>query len=264
MAAVSREYNYGKYDRCSVRLDGQYTITDYMKEDKRIMKKIGLVGGTGPVSTLMYYKELNSRIDRLTGGRAMPDIAIESVDFRRAWGYVSTAQYDKLAEYLAEKVMCLKASGCEVIALTAATMHIVLPELEQRTGVQLVSIPSAVKDEAMKRGYRSVGLLGTIFTMEQDYMKRELIDAGINVIVPDKKSRDIVAKHIFEQLEMGIVKPSTREEFNRIISDMRENDGIEAVILGCTELPLLLDNDHCILPCIDSVDAHIEKLISLV
>ena len=117
--------------------------------------------------------------------------------------------------------MCLKASGCEVIALTAATMHIVLPELEQRTGVQLVSIPSAVKDEAIKRGYKSVGLLGTIFTMEQDYMKRELIDAGINVIVPDKKSRDIVAKHIFEELEMGIVKPATREEFNWIISDMR-------------------------------------------
>ena len=90
-------YNYGKYDRCSVRIDDQYTITDYTKEDKRIMKKIGLVGGTGPESTLMYYKELNSRIDRLTGGRAMPDIAIESVDFRRAWGYVSTAQYDKLA-----------------------------------------------------------------------------------------------------------------------------------------------------------------------
>ena len=108
------------------------------------MKKIGLVGGTGPESTLMYYKELNSRIDKMSNGTQMPDLAIESVNFRRAWDYVSGAKYDLLTDYLSEKVECLKAGGAEVIALTAATMHIVYDEIVQKTKVPLVSIPKSV------------------------------------------------------------------------------------------------------------------------
>lgn len=177
------------------------------------MKKIGLVGGTGPESTLMYYKELNSRIDMLTDGKSMPDIAIESVNFRRAWDYVTSGNYDNLAEYLSDKVNSLKKTGAEIIALTAGTMHIVFDEIENRTGVSLISIPKAVCDEAVLQGYKKVGLLGTIFTMEQDYMKKDY--------------------------------------------------GIEAVILGCTELPLLLSSENCVLPCMDSVKIHIQELISL-
>lgn len=96
------------------------------------MKKIGLVGGTGPESTLMYYKELNARIDNLTGGRAMPDIAIESVNFRKTWDYVSSGSYEKLSDYLSGKVNSLKLAGAEVIALTAGTMHIVFDNIEKR------------------------------------------------------------------------------------------------------------------------------------
>ena len=111
------------------------------------MKKIGLVGGTGPESTLMYYKELNSRIDKMTGGAQMPDLAIESVNFRKAWDYVSNGKYDSLTDYLAEKVEKLKAGGSEVVALTAATMHIVYEQIVQKTNVPLVSIPKSVCEE---------------------------------------------------------------------------------------------------------------------
>ena len=95
------------------------------------MKKIGLVGGTGPESTLMYYKELNSRIDEMTGNIAMPDIAIESVDFRKAWNMVVTEDYEALADYLSEKINLLKKSGSEVISLTAVTMHIVFDLIQE-------------------------------------------------------------------------------------------------------------------------------------
>ena len=227
------------------------------------MKKIGLIGGTGPESTVMYYKELNSRIDKLTNGKAMPDLSIESVDFRRAWEYVTTQQYDKLAGYLSEKVISLANVGAEIITLTAATMHIVIDEIEAKTKTNLVSIPKAVADEAVKAGYRIVGLLGTIFTMEQDYMKSDLIKAGIEVVVPGKDDRLLVAKRIFEELESGIVKESTLNEFNAIIGKMQTEQGAEGVILGCTELPLLLNNNNCMLPCLDSVDIHINKLIGL-
>ena len=127
------------------------------------MKKIGLVGGTGPESTAMYYREINSRIDKITGGKMMPDMAIESVDFRRAWGYVCDGKYDILSSYLAEKANALHDSGCEVIALTAGTMHIVYDEVSAKTSSSLVSIPKAVADEVVRRGIRKVGLLGTVF-----------------------------------------------------------------------------------------------------
>ena len=226
------------------------------------MKKIGLVGGTGPESTLMYYKELNSRIDKITNGAHMPDIAIESVDFRKAWNFVTSERYDLLKDYLAEKIICLKNSGAEVISLTAVTMHLVFDELVKETGVSLISIPQSVCKEAKSKGYKRILLLGTIFTMEQDYMKKDFLDAGIEVYVPDKDDRDLIAKRIFEELEVGIVKESTLKEFQSIIDKMRSEYQVEAVVLGCTELPLLLNSNNCSIPCLDSVEIHINDLIN--
>ncbi len=225
------------------------------------MRKIGLVGGTGPESTVMYYRELNSRIDALTGGKAMPDIAVESVNFRRAWGYVSDGQYDLLADYLGEKARRLHEGGAEVIALTAVTMHAVFDELTRQADFPLLSIPEAVRDYAVSEGYRKVGLLGTVFTMEMDYMSKPLEMAGIRVFTPDAGERRLIGKRILEELEQGIVKEETLREFRAIIDRLKQEDRIEAVILGCTELPLLLNSDNCGLPCLDSVDIHIRKLI---
>lgn len=227
------------------------------------MKKIGLVGGTGPESTIMYYKELNTQIDEITANKNMPELSIESVNFRKAWELVSTQQYKELADYLSEKVNKLVGSGAEIIALTAATMHIVFEEVESSTQISLISIPKAVCNEVLKRGYKKVGLLGTIFTMEQDYMKKDLLQAGIDVIVPDKADRELVAKRIYEELEVGIVKESTLQEFHEIINKMQKIHGIEAIVLGCTELPLMLNDDNCMLPCLDSVAIHIKELIEL-
>lgn len=227
------------------------------------MKKIGLVGGTGPESTLMYYKELNAKIDELTNGTVMPDLSIESVNFHKAWDYVTKEQYEELADYLSEKVNHLIESGSEIVSLTAGTMHIVYDEIVKKTNVSLVSIPRAVCEEVVKRGYKKVGLLGTIFTMEKDYMKKDLLQSDIAVFVPEKSDRELIAKRIFDELERGIVKDSTLHEFNEIIEKMKIEYGIEAVILGCTELPLLLNNDNCSLPCLDSVEIHIHKLINL-
>ena len=227
------------------------------------MKKIGLVGGTGPESTIMYYKKLNTEIDKLTEGKAMPDIAIESVNFRRAWDYVSNAKYDSLTDYLAEKVNCLISGGAEVVSLTAITMHMVFDELSKRTDYPLISIPKAVCEEVVSHGISRVGLLGTVFTMEQDYMKKDLISAGVQVFVPNEKERELIGKRIFEELEIGIVKESTLVELVDIINGMKEKDGIEGIILGCTELPLILNSDNCPVECFDAVDIHFKKLISL-
>lgn len=227
------------------------------------MKKIGLVGGTGPESTLMYYKILNSEIDRITGGKAMPDIAIESVNFTRAWNYVTKGRYDLLADYLEEKLESLEKGGSEVISLTAVTMHVVYDELAARFNKPIVSIPKTVADEIVSKGIKRIGLLGTIFTMEKDYMKKDLLDAGVEVFVPNEEERKLVAQRIYEELEKGIVKDSTLNELTGIISRMKEDDGIEGVILGCTELPLILNSGNCPVACFDAVEIHIRKLIEL-
>lgn len=227
------------------------------------MKKIGLVGGTGPESTLMYYKILNSEIDRITEGRAMPDIAIESVNFTRAWNNVTEGRYDLLADYLEEKLESLDKGGAEVISLTAVTMHVVYNDLAARFNKPIVSIPKVVADEISAKGIKRIGLLGTIFTMEKDYMKKDLIESGIEVFVPNEAERQLVAKRIFEELEKGIVKESTLKELTDIITRMKNGDGIEGVILGCTELPLILNSDNCPVACFDAVEIHIRKLIEL-
>ena len=219
------------------------------------MKKIGLVGGTGPESTLMYYKILNTEIDRITGGAAMPDIAIESVNFTR--------EFDLLADYLYEKLDALDKGGSEVISLTAVTMHVVFDELQARFGKPIVSIPKAVCEEAVAKGIKKIGLLGTIFTMEKDYMKKDLREAGIEVFVPSEEDRKLVATRIFEELEKGIVKESTLKELQAVINRMKEENGIEGVILGCTELPLILNQDNCPVACFDAVEIHIRRLIDL-
>ena len=227
------------------------------------MKKIGLVGGTGPESTVMYYKKLNSEIDLLTNEKHMPDIAIESVDFRRAWEYVQNGETSELADYLAEKVNCLVQTKADVIALTAVTMHMVYDEIVEKTGASLVSIPKTVCEKIVSEGIKKVGLFGTVVTMEQDYMKKDLFENGVEVFVPNDEERALIGKRIYEELEKGIVKESTLAELTDIINRMKEEDGIEGLILGCTELPLILNSENCPVKCFDSVELHLKKLIEL-
>ena len=227
------------------------------------MKKIGLVGGTGPESTVMYYKKLNEEMDRITGGKAMPEIVIDSVDFRRMWGYVENSDTDLLAAYLKEKLDNLAKCDAEVIALTAITCHVVYDELAAEFNKPIISIPKAVCEEVVSKGIKKVGLLGTAFTMERDYMKKDLINAGVEVFVPDKEDRETVAARIYEELEVGIIKESTLKELTDIINRMKAEYGIEGIILGCTELPLILNSGNCPVACFDAVDIHIRKLIEL-
>ena len=140
-------------------------------------------------------------------------------------------------------------------------MHLVIDGIIAKTNADLISIPKAVCNEALSAGYKKIGLLGTIFTMEKDYMKKDFLKAGIEVCVPDKEDRDLVTKRIYEELEAGIVKESTLKEMQGIINKMRDEKGIEAVVLGCTELPLILNSGNCPVPCLDSVEIHINELI---
>lgn len=224
------------------------------------MKKIGLIGGTGPESTLMYYRELTRRLHRMSGERAFPEIVIESLDMCRTSVYMAQERYDKLAEYLISLEHNLENCGARVTALTAVTMHAVFDELKNASHVPLIGIPDAAAAYAAQRGYRRVGMLGTIFTMEKDYLKRAFTERGIDIVVPGREERELVHDRIFTQLEYGVVKDETVRELTDIIQKMRDESGIQAVVLGCTELPLALNDGNCPVPCLDCVEIHLNRL----
>ena len=227
------------------------------------MKKIGLIGGTGPESTLVYYKELNARLNQMADGKAFPEIAIESLDLYKALDMVGNEKYEELADYILQHIKNLEYGGAEIIALTAATMHVVYDKLKPQVTKPFISIPETAAEYAVSKGYKKVGLLGTIFTMEKDYLSKAFTQAGIDVFVPSKEDRLLVHNRIANELEYGIVKEESRAELISVIKKMQQENGIEAIILGCTELPLALNKENCPVACLDIMEIHIQKLVDL-
>lgn len=230
-------------------------------------RKIGLVGGMGPESTLIYYKEINRMICDSCGGGRFPEIAIESVDMYKFFEYLKAGELEQLEQYMWEKIENLLGCKCEIIALACNTVHVVYHSLAKRlkakSDVPLISLPKITCDEAKRRCFRKVGLLGTLYTMKMDFFKQDFISAGVEVITPDDDNKAKISSIIIDELEMGIVKPSSQAALIEQIQEMQKMHGIEAVILGCTELPLAFNEDNCPLPYLDTMQLHIEKLVEI-
>lgn len=226
------------------------------------MKKLGLIGGTGPESTLLYYRKFVYEANKRTGDTFFPNLTIESINVYDVLEMCSKKDYVGLTGYLTKAVRHLVAAGAEVVALTGNTPHIVFNELQACSAVPLVSIIDATCAEVKAQGLKKVGLLGTRFTMEADFFKRPFIDAGIGVITPVPNDIDFIAEKIHHELERGIVESQTRERFLAVVERMSKDEGIEAIILGCTELPLLFTDAQLAVPALDTVDIHIEALFN--
>lgn len=224
------------------------------------MKKLGLIGGTGPESTLLYYRKFVYEANKRTGETFFPNLTIESINVYDVLRMCSQKDYAGLTDYLAKAVGHLVAAGAEVAALTGNTPHIVFNELQACSAIPLVSIIDATCAAVKAQGLKKVGLLGTRFTMEADFFKRPFIDAGIDVITPIPHDIDFIAEKIHHELERGIVAIPTRERFLAVVERMSKSEGIEAIILGCTELPLLFSDVQLAVPALDTVDIHIEAL----
>lgn len=224
------------------------------------MKKLGLIGGTGPESTVAYYREIISGVQDHAGLERLPNIVIESLSVFEVMDFCARDDLDGLTEYLTEAVVSLQAAGAEIVALSALTPHIVFERLAKAASVPLVSAIEATRDVALSRGIHTVALLGTKYTMSRDFMSRVLEAAGLKVVIPSDDEIEYIQKHIVTELEHGIVRDQTRDGFIKIIERMHTKEGVEQVILGCTELPLILDDDSSPVPCIDPVMAHTAAL----
>ena len=225
------------------------------------MKKLGLVGGMGPESTVPYYKGIVYGVQQRLGRDEFPPLTIESVDVFTVLSLCAQQKYDALTEYLLRALDNLAASGCDFAALSANTPHVVFDELSRRASLPLVSIVDAACSCAVQRGVRTLGLLGTRFTMEGSFFREPFARAGIRIVTPDAAERDWIQSRIEGELERGVVREDTRTQFVRIIRRLQAAQGIEAAALGCTELPLLLSDETSPVPCLDTLRIHVDALV---
>lgn len=226
------------------------------------MKKLGLVGGMGPESTIPYYHDIVYGVQEKT--KSFPRLAIESVNVFEVLGLCREEKYEELTEYLLQAVSNLADGGADFAALSANTPHIVFDRLREKSPIPLVSIVEAACAEAVRCRYRRIGLLGTIFTMKGDFFKAPFTKRGIEIVIPTEEEMNYVNEKISTELEIGVVKQDTLRGFQEIIERMKRENGIEAIVLGCTELPLLLNDEASPLPCLDTMKIHVKALVEAI
>lgn len=158
----------------------------------------------------------------------------------------------------------LAKGGAEFAALSANTPHIVFDRLREKSPIPLISIVEAACEEAKRRELKKIGLLGTVFTMTGEFFKIPFLKNGIQMIIPSVEEMELVNEKIFTELELGIIKEETLLSFQQIISRMKDENGIEAIVLGCTELPLLLNDGVSPVPCLDTMQIHINSIIDAI
>ena len=228
------------------------------------MRKLGLLGGTGPESTIFYYRAVIHGVQSRVGQRRLPPLSIESLSVFEVLNFCSRQDYDGLTDYLADGIERLSAAGAQVATLTGLTPHVVFDRLQERVSLPLISAVEATCDAAVQQGVKRVALLGTEYTMRMDFFTRPLQEAGIEVVIPGPGEVRYIQRKIVDELEYGIVTEPTRDALIAIIRGLRDSEGAERVILGCTELPLLLNDGNSPLSCLDSTAIHTRALVSAI
>lgn len=225
------------------------------------MKKLGLIGGMGPQSTVPYYMNIVYGVQNRTSPDFFPNLTIESLNVFEILKMIGEERYDELTEHVLTAIRNLQNAGADFAAMTANTVPIVYDRVARRSPIPLVSIVESTAREAERCGAKRVALLGTRFTMERDFYRMPFERIGIDVVVPSEAERRYIDGKITGELEYGTVTEETRRRFVDIIGRLKADKGAEAVILGCTELPLLLDDSVSPLPVLDTVRIHSDELV---
>lgn len=227
------------------------------------MKTIGLIGGMSWESTVPYYRLINETVKARLGGLHSARMILYSVDFHEIEQLQREGNWTSAGLILAGAAQSLQAAGADFLVLCTNTMHKVAPELEAAVRIPLFHIADPAGEEIRQAGLGTVGLLGTRFTMEQDFYKERLRQRhGLQVRVPDQADRDIVHRVIYEELCLGQVLPESRREFRRIMARLVDS-GVQAIILGCTEISMLVKPQDAAVPLLDTTTLHAVKAAEL-
>lgn len=225
------------------------------------MKTIGLLGGMSWESTALYYRRINAGIKARLGGLHSAQVAMVSVDFHKVEVLQQLGEWERAGEMLAHAALQVEAAGADFLLICTNTMHRVAPQIEAAITIPLLHIADATADAIKKQSLQTVGLLGTRFTMEQDFYAGRLRERhGLLVLVPPLVDRDLVHQVIYTELVLGNVRAESRDEYLRIINALRAA-GAQGVIAGCTEIGMLVQQEHTSLPLFDTTLIHADAAV---
>jgi len=226
------------------------------------MKTVGLIGGVGPESTIEYYRFIIDAYRERTQDDSYPSIIINSVDVNKYVALATANEFDKFASELVIEIDRLARAGADFGALAANTPHIVFDELQRRSAIPLVSIVEATRDKAKTMGFKRVGLFGTRFTMTGGFYQQTFSAAGMEIITPNESEQNYIHEKYIGELLKNIFTAETRVGLMRIVEQLRRREHIEALILGGTELPLILrDSEQSDVPFLDTTKIHVEAIV---
>ena len=222
------------------------------------LKTIGLIGGMSWESTVTYYKIINEVIKEKLGGLHSAKCVLYSVDFQEIEECQANSNWEKSGEILGEAAYNLEKAGADFIVICTNTMHKVVNQIKEKISIPILHIAEMTAEKILEKGLKNIALLGTKYTMEQDFYKSKLIEKGINVIIPDKNDIEIINEVIYDELCLGTINSDSKKKFLEIVDKLR-NKGAEGIILGCTEIGLLIKNADTDVPLFDTAIIHAEQ-----
>ncbi|AIF42578.1 aspartate/glutamate racemase family protein [Virgibacillus sp. SK37] len=226
------------------------------------MKRIGLLGGMSWESTSEYYRLINQGIQRQLGGLHSAECILNSVNFAEIERYQSLNEWEKAAEVLGDAAARLEMAGAAFIVICSNTMHKIAQDIEKFISIPILHIAEATVTRIKQQEIKNIGLLGTAYTMEQDFYKGTLRSHGMNVMIPGQTERKKINQIIFEQLCLGRLLPESRAFFHEVIKKLIEQ-GAEGIILGCTEIRLLVKQEDVALPLFDTTNIHAMEAVKI-
>lgn len=225
------------------------------------MRTIGLIGGMSWESSAEYYRIINQCVRDRLGPLRSAQLLMYSVDFGPVEQAQHAGRWDDAALILEAAARRLQAGGAECVVLCTNTMHLVAPRIEAAVSIPFLHIADAAGAAAVQAGTLTVGLLGTAFTMEQDFLKARLAAQGLTVLVPEAQARQAVHRIIYEELCVGVISDASRKVYQGVIQSLAAR-GAQAIILGCTEISLLIKPEHSDLPLLDTTELHAQAAVA--
>lgn len=225
------------------------------------MKTIGLIGGMSWESSLEYYRIINEKVKQELGGLHSAQSLMYSVDFEQIKILQHEGKWDELTTIMIDAAKRLEKGGAEMIVICTNTMHRMADDVQKNINLPLIHIVDTTAKSVLANNIKKIGLLGTKFTMEQDFYKKRLFEKyELGVVIPNGSDRELVHKIIYNELCLGIIKENSKKEYLRIVDNLIQN-GAEGIILGCTEIPLLIKQEDVAVPIFDTTTLHAEGAV---
>lgn len=229
------------------------------------MNKIGIIGGMSYESSLHYYDRINRQVNEAVGSLTCAELIIYNVNFENIRKLMLNNEWNKIGEELVRIAKILESAGADYIVIATNTMHKLADYVQSNINIPLIHIADCVADVCLSEGVTNVGLLGTKYSMEEDFLRNRLEQNGLKVSVPKEKNEiEEVDRIIFDELCKGIIKEDSNKYYLEVIDKMKKEDGIQGVILGCTEIEMLVKEDDLDIPMFDTTQSHIDAIVKKV